>query len=197
MNWILSGSWSRHKVNSQNFYQNQPGLCRSIHIDPALTSREYNVFADKFVFWNLFMSFERFCQPACFLQLDLQWDSPKFPWRMHRICRPSVLKTIIMPFERLFVPWHSLIRSLHFIQVYIFIPLIHSAHSCAFDAFYFTPIFSYVHYHEKYFSYPWWHCAQNLIIIFNFSSQRPHLNYIFLSNIHSFDTMEFSMKHKC
>ena len=38
--------------------------------------------------------------------------------------------------------------------------------------------------------------ARNLIIIFNFSSQRPHLNYIFLSNVYSFDTMEFSMKHK-
>ena len=36
--------------------------------------------------------------------------------------------------------------------------------------------------------------ARNLIIIFNFSSQRPHLNYIFLSNVYSFDTMEFSMK---
>ena len=39
--------------------------------------------------------------------------------------------------------------------------------------------------------------AWNLIIIFNFSSQRPHLNYIFLSNVYSFDTMEFSMKQKC
>ena len=39
--------------------------------------------------------------------------------------------------------------------------------------------------------------ALNLIIIFNFSSQRPYLNYIFLSNVYSFDTMEFSMKRKC
>ena len=39
--------------------------------------------------------------------------------------------------------------------------------------------------------------ARNLIIIFNFNSQRPHLNHIFLSNVYSFDTMEFSMKHKC
>ena len=38
--------------------------------------------------------------------------------------------------------------------------------------------------------------ARNLII-FNFSSQRPHLSYIFLSHVYSFDTMEFSMKHKC
>ena len=39
--------------------------------------------------------------------------------------------------------------------------------------------------------------ARNLGISFIFSSQRPHLNYIFLSNVYSFDTMEFSMKHKC
>ena len=32
-----------------------------------------------------------------------------------------------MPLKRLFVLWHSLIRSLYFIQVYILIPLIHSA----------------------------------------------------------------------
>ena len=35
-----------------------------------------------------------------------------------------------------------------------------------------------------------------IIIIFNFSSQRRHLNCIFLSNVYSFDTMEFAMKHK-
>ena len=38
-----------------------------------------------------------------------------------------VLKTIIMPFKRLFVLSHSLIRSLYFIPIYIFIPLTHSA----------------------------------------------------------------------
>ena len=39
--------------------------------------------------------------------------------------------------------------------------------------------------------------ARNLIIIFNFSSQRPYLNYIFLFNVYSFDTIEFSTKDKC
>ena len=38
--------------------------------------------------------------------------------------------------------------------------------------------------------------ARNLIIIFNFRSQRPDFNYIFLSNVYSFVTMEFAMKHK-
>ena len=62
-----------------------------------------------------------------FLLLDLHWDSPNLPWGMQRTCGPFVFQTIIMPFKRLFVLWHSLInRSLYFIQVYIFIPLIHS-----------------------------------------------------------------------
>ena len=52
-------------------------------------------------------------------------------------------------------------------------------HSCAFHTLYFTPIFSGVYYYAKYFSYPWWRCCSKLIIIFNFSSQRPHLNYTF------------------
>ena len=143
------------------------------------------------------MSFERFCQPACFLQLDLQWDSPKFPWRMHRICRPFVLKTIIMPFERLFVPWHSLIRSLHLFK-FIFLYLWYTPPILAllthFTLHQFFPTYITT---RNIFLIPDDTVAQNLIIIFNFSSQRPHLNYIFLSNIHSFDTMEFSMKHKC
>ena len=39
--------------------------------------------------------------------------------------------------------------------------------------------------------------ARNLIIIFNFSNQRQHLNYIFFYNVYSFATMEFFKKHKC
>ena len=44
------------------------------------------------------------------------------------------------------------------------------------------------------FSYPWW-CrwlakARNLILIFNSSSQRSHLNYILLSNVYSFEFPE-------
>ena len=31
--------------------------------------------------------------------------------------------------------------------------------------------------------------AQNLIIIFNFSNERPHSNYNFLSNVYSFHTI--------
>ena len=70
-------------------------------------------------------------------------------------------------------------------------------HSCAFHTFYFTPIFSRILPREIFFFFiPDDAVARNLIIIFNFSSQRPHLNYTFLSNVYSFDTTEFSMKHK-
>ena len=139
------------------------------------------------------MSFERFCQPACFLLLDLHWDSPKLPWGMQRICGPFVFQTIIMPFKRLFVLWHSLIRSLYFIQVYIFIPLIHSAPFLrAFHTFYFTPYyFLCILPREIFFLIPDDVVARDLIIIFNFSIQRPHLNYIFLSNVYSFDRVRF------
>ena len=71
-------------------------------------------------------------------------------------------------------------------------------HSCAFHTFYFTPIFFYVYSvtTRNIFLIPDDAVARNLIIILNFSSQRPHLNYIFLSNVYSYDTMELSMKHK-
>ena len=178
---------------SQNLYQNQRVLRRSIYIEPVLTSREEcNVFAD--LFFRIYLCLSRdFVNQHVFLLLDLHWDSPKLPWGMQRICGPFVLKTIIMPFKRLFVLWHSLIRSLYFIQVYIFIPLIHSAPFLrAFHTFYFTPIYITT---RNYFLIPDDAVGRNLII-FNCSSQRPHLNYIFLSNVYSFDTMEFSMKHK-
>ena len=149
------------------------------------------------------MSFERFCQPACFFaaRFTLRQNKTrlKLPWGMQRICGPFVLKTIIKPFKRLFVLWHSLIRSLYFIQVYIFIPLSDT----------FRPILAlFTHFtgHQFFlmhittrniFLIPGDAVSRNLIIICNFSSQRPYLNYIFLSKVYSFDTMEFSMKHKC
>ena len=174
-------------------------LRRSIYIEPVLTFREEcNVFAD--LLFRIYLCLSRdFVNQHVFLLLDLYWDSPKLPWRMQWICGPFVFQTIIMPFKRLFVLWHSLIRSLNFIQVYIFIPLIHSAPFLrASDTFHFTPYFFLCILPRQIFLLiPDDAVARNLIIIFNFSSQRPHLNYIFLSNVYSFDTIEFSMKHKC
>ena len=92
-----------------------------------------------------------------------------------------------------------LIRSLYFIQVHIFIPLIHSAPFLRFShSLVYTNFFLCILLHEIYiFFISDDAVARNLSIIVNFSSQRPYLNYIFLSNVYSFDTMEFSMKHKC
>ena len=77
---------------------------------------------------------------------------------MQRICGPFVSKTIIMnhfPFERLFVLWHSLIRSLYFIQVYFLYLRIHSAPFLRFSLYFtYTYFFLYVYYQADYFSYP-------------------------------------------
>ena len=90
------------------------------------------------------------------------------------------------------------IRSLHFIQVYIFIPLMNSAPFLRFSHILLYTIFCLMYITTRnIFLIPDDAVAQNLIIIFNFSNQRPHLNYIFLPYVYSFDTMEFCMKHKC
>ena len=54
-------------------------------------------------------------EPACSWQLDLHWDSPKLPLGVQRIFRP-----IIMPYERLFVLLHSLIRPLYYSSLYFY-----------------------------------------------------------------------------
>ena len=103
--------------------------------------------------------------------------------------------TINIVFKRLFVLSHSLIRSL---------PFYSSLYFYTFDTF--RPIlafFTHFTLHQFFLVYittrnifliP---VARNLIIIFYFRSQRPHLNYIFLSKVYSLATMEFSKKHKC
>ena len=142
---------------SQNFYQNQHVLPRSIYTEPVLTSREEcNVFADLFL---IYLCLSRdFVNQHVFWLLDLHWDSPKLPWEMQRICGPFVLKTIIMPFKRRFVLWHSLIGSLYLFKSILLYLWYIPPHCCAFYTFYFTPIFSGLYYHAKYFSYPWWRC---------------------------------------
>ena len=152
------------------------------------------------------MSFERFCQPACFfccsiytetahnsrgecnefadllffrLSLCLSRDSLSCDTRSLDLC--TLFKFICLYFE--YIPPHSCALFTHFTLI--------------------TPIFFLRVFFLMYittrdiFLIPYDAVARNLIIIFNFSSQRPHLNYIFLSNVYSFDTMEFSMKHNC
>ena len=78
------------------------------------------------------------------------------------------------------------IRSLYFIQVYIFIPLLNSppflrfSHILLYTNFFLcTPGAPGMYITtQNIFPVPDGAVAQNLIIIFNFSNQRPHLNYI-------------------
>ena len=146
------------------------------------------------------MSFERLCQPACFFAALFTLRQPKTPVRNPTNLRTFCFEDYHYAFQEigLFVLRHSLIRSLYFIQVYISRPLLHSAPFLrAFHTFYFTPIFFLMCITTgNIFLIPDDAVARNLIIVYNFSSQRPHLNYLFLSNVYSFDTIEFSMKHK-
>ena len=57
-------------------------------------------------------------------------------------------------FRETLCPVPIAIRSLYFAQVYIFIPLIHSASFLRFSHILFTAIFSYVYYHANIFLIP-------------------------------------------
>ena len=148
MNWILSGSWSRHRV---------------IFSKPL-------------------------SEPACSSPVNLHWASPHL-WVMRRICGPFILEFIReilstsmffcrsiyietaqnsreecnafadLLFSRLSL---SLSRgSLYFIQVYIFIPLIHSAPFLRFShILLYTNFFLRILPRETFnISYPWWRCC--------------------------------------
>ena len=83
-----------------------------------------------------------------------------------------------------------------FIFLYLYyIPL----HSCALSTILVNTNFflMYITTQNIFFFIPDDAIARRFNYYFNFSSQWPHLNYIFLSNVYSFDTMEFSMKYKC
>ena len=128
-----------------------------------------------------------------FLLLDLLSEGPTLAWGMQRICGPFGFQTVSMPFRRLFVLWHSPIKDRYFYTSYTFRPILaRFSYTLVYTNFFLTYITT-----QNIFPIPDDAVARNLIIILNFSSQRPHLNYIFLCNVYSFDTMEFSMKHKC
>ena len=141
------------------------------------------------------MSFERFSQPACFFGAQFTLRQPKTPVR-----NPTNLRTFC--FSDYHYAFHP-VKLAHYIFVFYsslyFIPLIHSApflrafHTILLDTNFFLMYIT----TRNVFLIPDDAVARNLIIIFNFSSRRPHLNYIFLSDVYSLDTMEISMKPKC
>ena len=128
LKWILSGSWSRHGVIFSKTLT-YPACSSQVDLHWASPHLPWGMqrICGAF-FFRIYLCLSRdFVNQHVFMLLDLHWDGPKLPWGMQRICGPFVLKTIIMPFKRFFVLWHSLIRSLYFIHFYIFIPLTHSA----------------------------------------------------------------------
>ena len=178
---------------SQNVYQNQRDLRSSIYIEPVLTSCEeceWNALRTFCFLEVIFTRLERFLSTSVsFCSWIYIEDSPKLPWGMQRICGPS--SWITLSFDRLFVLCQALIRFLYFIQVYIFIPPIHSAHYCAFHTsclHQFLHVYIIITMIIFFFAYGVdQRQARNLISIFNFSSQRPHLNYILLSKVYSLE----------
>ena len=50
--------------------------------------------------------------------------------------------------------------------------------SCAFHTSYFTPNFSYVYFHAKYF-YPWWRCSSELNYYFKFQQSKASFELYF------------------
>ena len=151
-----------------------------------------------FGFKNLFMSFQRLLSTRMFFCSSIYIETALNFREECNKCTDILSWRLSLCLSRDSVLWHSLTRSLYFIQVLIFIPLIHSAPFLRFShILLYTNFFLMYITTRNIFLIPDDAVARNLIIIFNFSSQRPHLNYIFLSNVYSFDTMEFSMKHKC
>ena len=74
------------------------------------------------------MCFERFCQPACFFAVRFTLRQPKTPVGNALNLRTFCFEDYHYAFqETLVLVTLAHIRSLYFIQVYIFIPLILSA----------------------------------------------------------------------
>ena len=145
------------------------------------------------------MYFERLCQPACVFAARFTLRQPKTSVRNATNLRTFCFSDYNYAFQETLCPVTLAYQifvfysSLQFYTSNIFRPILarfsHILPYTNFSLMYITT--------QNIFLIPDDAFARNLIIIFIFSSQRPHLNYIFLSNVYSFDAMEFSMTHKC
>ena len=145
------------------------------------------------------MSFERFCQAACFFAARFTLRQPKSPMGNATNLRTFCFEDHHYHFQETLCP----VTLAH--QIFVFYSSLYFYTS---DTYTFRPIlalFTHFTLHKLFLTYittrnifliPNDAVAQNLIINYNFSSQRLHLNYLFLSNAYSFDTIEFSMKNK-
>ena len=105
-------------------------------------------------FFLAFMCFKRFCQPAGFLAARFTAQNS------HEECNEFWRLSLYLTRDSLFGDTHSLdlciLSKLIFLYLWYIPP-----RCCTFHTLYFTPNFSYVYYHAKYF-YPWWHCSSEL-----------------------------------
>ena len=145
------------------------------------------------------MFFESFCQPACFFAARFTLRQPKTSVRNATTLRTFCFSDYHYTFQETLCPVtlaHQIFvfqSSLYFYTYNTFRPILaRFSHILPYTIFCLMYITT-----RNIFLIPDDVVARNLIIIFNFSSQRPHLNYIFLSNVYSFDSREFFMKHKC
>ena len=163
-----------------------------MYTEPVLNSREEcNAFEDR-LFFRSYLPFERFLSTIERVLFAARFTL-KTALNSHEECnefadllfqRPSLW--IILPSERLFnFSRAARSLSLYFYTSYTFLPILE-----LFTHFSYTNL-SDVYYRAECFYYPWlcrWSAkARSLILIFSFISQRPHLNYILLSNIYSFE----------
>ena len=194
VNWILSGSWSRHKV-----------IFSKLLSEPAWSLQVDLHWASPHLPWIQRICRHLFFRVYSFLSRDFV--------NQHAFCSSIYIETALNSREECIefadlLFWRlslcllrdSLSRDTRSLDLcilfkFIFLYLWYiPPYSCAFDAFYLTPIFSYVYYHAKYFSYPWWHCCSKFNHYFWFQQSKASFELYFSFYVSSFDTMEFSMK---
>ena len=127
VNWVLSGSWSRHRV-----------IFSKLLSVPACSSLIDLHWASPHLPWGM----QRICGPfflefiyvfreilsaSMFFCCSIHIETAQNSREERNEFAELLFWRLSTPFKRLFVLWHSLIRSLYFIQVYIFKPLIQSA----------------------------------------------------------------------
>ena len=125
-----------------------------------------------FGFWNLFMPFERFLSTSMFFCSSIYIETALNFREECKECTDILSWRLSLCLSRDSVLWHSLTRSLYFIQDLILIPFFIHFFICTLPCeifFLFIP-------DDTVRSAT----ARNLIFIFNFSSQRPQLNYTLL-----------------
>ena len=141
------------------------------------------------------MSFDGFCQPVCFFAARFTLRQPKTPvrnatnlfWR---------LSTCISR-DSLSCETRSLNLCILFKFLFSYLWCI-PPHSCAFDTFYFTPIFFMYILPSKIFFLSLMTLLLGISLLFLISAVKGliwDLSNVLL-NVYSFHTMEFSMKHK-